>query len=228
VEDLDAVIAHARARLSMREDEVPDGYGHLGLCIIDSVYSIGIRYAGVRNVIGRYCEHAGIRELGTRNQPAQDEHTVVRLLEQYEQYGWEHLMEQVYDNRTWTSPTGRSRLRKAEAVGRFARVLHEHGIDSVADAKRAASAQVKGDVVKLPGQGSGLTHFYVLMLAGVDDYVKADRHVIRFVSDALGRRTSQRETEALVCEAAWTLAQRRPWITPTVLDNAIWRYQTQR
>ena len=35
------------------------GYQSLALCVIDAVWSVGVRYEGVTNVIRRYCDYLG-------------------------------------------------------------------------------------------------------------------------------------------------------------------------
>lgn len=35
-------------------------YAHLGLCVVDAVYSINARYTTTQNVVRRYCEHLGL------------------------------------------------------------------------------------------------------------------------------------------------------------------------
>lgn len=54
--DLPGLVAACRAALaSSGPIEVAEEYGYasLPLCVIDSVFSIGVRYEGVRNVIER-------------------------------------------------------------------------------------------------------------------------------------------------------------------------------
>lgn len=63
--DLPALIAACRAVLtSSGPIEVAEEYGYasLPLCVIDSVFSIGVRYEGVRNVIERYCRRVRLPE----------------------------------------------------------------------------------------------------------------------------------------------------------------------
>ena len=58
----------------------------------------------------------------------------------------------------------------------------------------------------------------LLTYLGNDNFVKGDRHVIRFVSNALGSyQVSAEEAERLVTEAARVLD-----VAPRLLDNAIW------
>ncbi len=58
-----------------------------------------------------------------------------------------------------------------------------------------------------------------LMYVGNDDYVKGDLHVVRFVSEALGRSISPDEAERIVREAARELS-----VAPRLLDFKIWEY----
>lgn len=224
--DVAALTAAARARLPLTPDLVPDGYGHLALCVIDAVFSIGVNYGQVIQVVQRYAEHAGITDLGTRGRPAADEHTVDRLLDQYRRHGWERLMTDVFRNRTWTSPAG-ARLRKAAAVEQFAQVLDRYDVRSVGDVD-TVPPEVKAEIRQIPGQRSGLSYFYFLMLAGADDHVKADRHIIAFVTEAIGHRPTQQQAADLVRRAARDLTDDHPWITPMALDYAMWRYQSGR
>ena len=60
-----ALVAARRAVLaSSGPIEVAEKYSYasLPLCVIDSVFSIGVRYEGVRNVIERYCRRVRLPE----------------------------------------------------------------------------------------------------------------------------------------------------------------------
>ncbi|MFS0809480.1 hypothetical protein [Shouchella sp. 1P01AA] len=47
---------YCRQELDLKQAQLPDEYyySHLTLCVIDSVFSIGVRYEGVRNTVKRY------------------------------------------------------------------------------------------------------------------------------------------------------------------------------
>lgn len=227
-DDVEALVRACEDRLDLDGVEPPDGYGHAALCVIDAVFSIGVNYGQVKQVVARYARHADIPDHGTRGVPADGERTVADLVADYDAMGWEALMDDVFRNRTWTSTSG-TRKRKAEAVGDFARVLHRHGVDSVADVTADLPTAVKRDVVAIPGQRSGLSWFYFLMLAGADEYVKADRHIRAFVDSAVGRTTSAPEAARLVREAAHALRDRgRGGLTPVLLDHRMWLAQSGR
>ena len=73
--------------------------------------------------------------------------------------------------------------------------------------------------LKIPGQGSGLSWSYLLMLAW-RQHVKPDRMVIGFVADALGHRPTAAQAADLVHDAAAVLR-----VAVTTLDHHIWRHQ---
>jgi hypothetical protein len=78
---------------------------------------------------------------------------------------------------------------KADAVQVAARLLAGQGIDTTGDLHAAIRAghsrQLEGIWRTVPGQRSGISWRYLLMLAGVAE-VKPDRMIRRFVAAALG------------------------------------------
>lgn len=110
---------------------------------------------------------------------------------------------------------------KAEVVRQAAEVLAGHGVETTAQFRdRADHAALKSAWLRLPGQRSGITWRYALMLAQAPG-VKPDRMVRRFVADALDVQEASltgAELVALVTGAAAHLG-----VTATVLDHAIWR-----
>lgn len=78
----------------------------------------------------------------------------------------------------------------------------------------------------IPGQTSGLSFNYFLILTENTDAVKGDRMVTRFVAEALGRKNIPPEqAEELVREASAILRPDFPNLTPSLLDNKIWKHQ---
>jgi len=64
--DIDTVAQRCRDLLPFTLELGPEyGYQNLPLCVLDSVWSIGVRYGGVQNVVKRYCDHYRIDDKDT-------------------------------------------------------------------------------------------------------------------------------------------------------------------
>lgn len=141
--------------------------------------------------------------------------------------GTEGLAERTARWRAWSRATA---PRKAEVVYRAAQALAGHGIKTVDDVRElftdqgdsAARQAVKQTWHALPGQRSGLTWTYFLMLCKVPG-VKADRMIVRYVTDVLGRIVSPEEAATLMMAVSTHLGQ-----DPILIDHAIWRYASDR
>ena len=174
-------------------------YSSLALAVIDSLWSIGVRYTGVRNVIARY------RAFRSRAGVDADQDTPADLAAVIDGAGGPDAFAEIVANRQRTS--SRNGILKAEAVRLAADVLIDAGICVPADVAAATPEQLTDVRVKwtgIRGQGSGLSWQYFLMLSG-EQGVKADRMVRRFVADALGceeQDISQADAHELVTEAA--------------------------
>ena len=198
-------------------------YASLPLCVIDSVFSIGVRYEGTANTVRRFCEAAGWPHY---RDGAEVEHTVSAFIEHFGGQDPDVLANTVFGNRQRTS--SRSGILKADAVMRFAKVLKSHGIQTLADMEDVGRHEaVRRDLMRIPGQGSGLTFDYCLMLAGSDEFVKADRMICRYVGDAieLPGPASVELARSLLLQAVERLRCRYAVIAPRAVDFAIWEYE---
>ena len=200
----------------------PDGYDGLALCVLDSIYSTGNRYSSVLRMLARYRE-ARLEEGGDPYSDGPSD-----LLSAAERWGGTDgfVAQTGYRWRVSTQPG--APFKAASALG-AARVLQRAGLETVPDVRGALTdrasqeaSPIKKEWIKLPGQRSGLTWTYFLMLAGVPG-VKADRMVVRYVSRALGRETDPRESALLVAAVA-----DRYGLSQTRLDHAIWRKESGR
>lgn len=212
-------------------EEVADEYTYasLPLCVIDSVYSIGVRYEGVRNVLERYCAFAGVPKLSpTRTVPPRaQQQSIAAFLQLALAFDAERLAVEVFGNRQRTSV--RSGILKAEAVVRFAGVLTQHRIDCLQDVLEAHDLDgVERGVRAIPGQSSGLSWRYFLMLAGREDLVKPDRMILRFLERTLRRPVGPDEAQLLLRATADALCREFPGLTARTLDNLIWNAERSR
>ena len=225
----------------------PDGYpGSLALCIIDSVFSIGVKYQGVVNLIRRYRSYR-VGQTGNA-----DGDGLLELMGTFEHVGGPENWATTFQNKQRTST--RNGIRKAEAVLREAHGLTHHGVWTVRDLDTAQREgrlrDIKADWRKVPGQRSGISWSYFLMLARVlpadgnagkaidgspnpqpDSEaavagVKPDRMIKRYVAAAVGLKESaltNRKAAGLVKAAA----DAKDWDV-IALDHAIWRFQSGR
>lgn len=225
--EAEKVVAHVRKTIRNLNIPLPQGeyqYAHLALCVVDSVYSLGVRYESVERTVADCC---GRLRWEQDRKKAIVEHSIsefLNILSPYENR-WEALADEVFRNRQRTST--RSGILKAEAVYRFAKTLQQFRIETFAHALNFTQRDsLRRAITSIRGQGSGLSFNYFLILAGDTSAVKVDRMVTRFVADALGVRTVSPEAcERLIRDAVSILRPEFPRLTPSLLDHAIWNYQ---
>lgn len=194
----------------------PPGYpGSLALSVIDAIQSVGVKYGSVVNVVGHYRDH--------RTSEVADHDGAVELVEVFDQLGVEGFQTMVHNHhRVSTLPAAPS---KAEAIRQGAHLLAGHASTTSDLRAKANDHELQQRWRALPGQRSGITWRYLLMLAGVPG-VKPDRMVRRFVARAVqrpGKSLSDDDLARLVTLAAYQLG-----IHPTLADHLIWRAQSGR
>ncbi len=194
----------------------PDGYPGLALCVLDAVWSIGVRYEGVVNVVNRY------RALAASQGRDADEDGPQELIASVAAIGGPESLAGALNNRQRTST--RNGVLKAEAVVLASQVLVDADIKSTATLVAlppAALEQLRSRFVAVHGQGSGLSFDYLLMLSGQPG-VKSDRMIRRFVARALGVEpegaVTMSDARDLVVAAADALG-----VDAHRLDHAIWK-----
>jgi tetratricopeptide (TPR) repeat protein len=205
---LDRLAAHVEVLGDPTEWEEPPRFDSLAQAVIGSVWSLGVRWTGVQNVIARYQAAGGGR-------------TPDELVDFIDEVGGPEGFADLVDNRQRTS--SRNGILKAEAVWMTAAVLLGYEIKTLKDLASRPLVEVRRDWITVPGQASGLSWDYFLMLVGFEG-VKADRMVLRFIADALGEPAiSIREAKRLAGGAAQRLG-----VSLTKLDYQIWKYQRTR
>ena len=196
-------------------------YSHLPLCVIDAVFSIGVKYEGVTNTVNKFCNYFQI-DKHSKSQ----ELTVSDILKKLEPYTIEELAEKIYDNRQRTSTA--NGILKAEAVNLFLNVLKQYNIETIIDVEKVSdSARFEADIKAIKGQTSGVCLKYFFMLAGNDDLIKPDRMIIRFLETITGQSFSLYNCQLILSGVANSLKEKGLKITPKKLDNLIWQYQRE-
>jgi hypothetical protein len=201
-------------------------YASAPLCVLDAIFSIGMRYESVQALVRRYADHYGLPlHRPTDALPVErDQATVSDLIRQIEAIGAERFAVEVVRNRRPTSSHGG--ILRAEAARRFALVLTAHRIETLQDlATRLEDDALVRDLRAVHGQGSGIAVKYFLMLAGADQLVKPDRMIMRFLERVLGRRIGADEAQRLLTEAARALG---PATSVGAVDYAIWQHERQQ
>jgi hypothetical protein len=219
-EALRAMLAAVAALLPSPDRwETPGGYHSVGLAIIDSVWSIGVRFQSVENVIARYREE---RRAGGHDPDADRPEDVRRFIECC---GGPEAFAERMRNRQRTSTT--NGILKAEAVLHEARILEDEGVAVAADLTRAGEERLdhlRRRWSSVTGQSSGVSWRAFSMLVGLPE-VKPDRMIRRFAAAALERPNASAvgvdEARALVMATAARLG-----VSPRDLDYAIWAYQS--
>ena len=196
---------------------IPDGYRSVPLCAIDAIYSIGVRYEGVENVVERYRSYWRAQGVDA-DSPA---HTTAQFLREFGER--DDLGFTLFGNRQLTSPRGG--IPKADAVLRLLEMLGSCDFDiQTTEQLRSHFKDEKLDAAirSIHGQSSGISAKYLFLLAGVEDAIKPDRMIVRFVSDAVGRKVTPLEAQDLLVETVPGLKSAFPDVTPRLLDHVIW------
>ena len=226
---INLIAAHADSVLTLDSASLGGEYYYqsLPLCIIDAVYSIGVRYEGVKNLVGRYCAQFDLQRTRSNKDtfsPVHEQESLTAFCEKAERIGPANMAVEVYRNRQRTS--ARNGILKADAVYRFASVLRKYGIEYLQDITGAiGNTALERDIRSIPGQTSGISLKYFFMLAGSDDLIKPDRMILAFLSEALGRVVSTSEAQDLLTATVEHLKANHASLTPRLLDHEIWKYQ---
>ena len=218
-EDIESLRVRCLEVLGSPPDWVaPVGYpDSLALCVIDSIWSIGIRYATVDRVVDSY----RARRIGLGRDADAD--GTEELLGDVAAAGGAEAWRKLVGTRHRTSTRGG--IPKAEAVVLAAEALVGVGLVSAADVRGASVEQLdraERAWRAVRGQRSGISWRYLLMLAG-SAQVKPDRMICRFVERAIGQRPTPDYAAELVLAVASKLC-----VDVRALDHRMWRFQSGR
>lgn len=203
-------------------------YPSISQCVVDAIFSIGVRYVTTRATVERFSSHFGIPLLrNTTYLPQPDPFPISSLLAEYQKSSPEHFAENIFVNRQRTS--AKNGILKAAAVKDYSVALARHGVNSIADVQSIiGDKSFEANAQGVKGQGSGISTDYFYMLCGRDDSIKADRRIISFVSRAHGGSISAIEARKLLVNAFNELREKYPHLTLRLLDYLIWSYEKKR
>jgi hypothetical protein len=201
-------------------------YAHMPICVIDSVFSISVRYEGVRNTIQRFCDH--YKFIAYRDQaelPTKESQlSVSEIIKLFKGSTPEELASNVYRNRKRTS--SKNGILKADAVCRFLKVLKKHSAEYFQDIPNLYNNVDFENAIKLiPGQRSGISLNYFFMLAGSENLIKPDRMVLKFLENVTGHKINFNESQMALASISEVLNTEGILMNPRLLDHIIWNYQ---
>lgn len=158
--------------LKDRGDPFKDFYKSLPICILDAVFSIGVRYTSVVNVVN--CYMATFDLTISRTQTDETEHTIRDFLTNVAKYDTvEDFSKNVLHNMQRTS--SRNGILKAEACREVALVCQKHGINKSLSQYVRDAAMGKDETVidgmddlirELRRQGNNLNQLVVMARQG--------------------------------------------------------------
>ena len=202
-------------------------YASMPLCVVDSVFSIGVLYEGVTNVISRLSSHYNIEIRAKRK------HTLPEIKNQISTTEFLNLLEtdtinflssDIFKNRQRTST--KNGILKVEAVIKFLKILKDFNTEYYQDVMKILNNESFDFCIKnIPGQKSGISLKYFFMLAGSKDLIKPDRMVIRFLQNASGKKFNLQDCQTVLSAVTLELNEKDYKVTPQLVDNAIWNYQ---
>lgn len=232
MKEIKKIYSFCRNNLDLNDAKLPDEYFYasLPLCIIDSVFSIGVHYNSTKNTVSKYCDYFSLQKTRKDNgrfPEIPEQENIDEFIRKIELIGIEKFSEDVLKNRQRTST--RNGILKTEATLEFSKILSEYEINYFQDVKKIYSNEsFETKIRNIPGQKSGISLQYFFMLAGDENLIKPDRMIIRFLERTLNRKISNDDSQNILLETCELLKEKYPSMNPRILDNLIWRYERGR
>ena len=229
--DINLIVEKMKQDLDLTNASLSDSYFYdsISLCVIDSVYSISIKYDFVLKVIKNYCDYYKIQTHRNKKDDVFDkpsnQDNLKNLVDRIENSSPEKFAEEIFKSRHRTSTS--SGILKSEAVLKFAKCLIKNGINTFDDvSKLENNADVENEIKQIPGQTSGISYKYFLMLAGNEDFVKPDRMITRYLENITEKILTEDEKIQIIRNASAELIDNYG-VTPRGLDHEIWKFQRE-
>ncbi|MBS7527666.1 hypothetical protein KHM83_13350 [Fusibacter paucivorans] len=205
-------------------------YNSIVFCIIDAVFSIGVRYSSTLNTVTRYSKHCKValfRDYGTTYSSIVNEYTVSDFLKDIERYSDDALADEIFKNKQRTS--SRNGILKSRAVRAFALILKTNGIEAFRDVEKMMKNQIVEDqILSIKGQSSGKSLSYFYMLSGDEDSIKPDRHIKNYLKSFCGSSINDIQATNMIEQAVTTLQEKYLGINCRNIDHLIWRYERNK
>lgn len=203
-------------------------YASIPLCVVDSVFSIGVKYESVTNVIHNVCWYFNLKKHHSNADTLPNESEQISVSEfksLFKNLPFEEVASNIFKNRQRTST--KNGVLKVEAVLSFLDILIKFNAEYFSDVNGLfKNKEFENEIKKIPGQSSGISLKYFFMLAGNDNLIKPDRMIKRFLGNVLNREVKLEECQPLLVDVSNELNKMGfTKLTPKLLDNKIWAYQ---
>lgn len=214
-------------RLIVNKEKDPNEtfYKSLPVCIIDAVFSIGVKYQHVENAEKAFFKYFNLnisREYSDKN-----EYTIEDFIKNMETFSsFEEAAKKGFKNSQRTSST--NGILKAEASYLVAKVFQKHKINTLEDFRKYKNKDsLDNEIKQVKGQSSGIMLKYLYMLAGKSDEIKPDRHMVNFMKTLFPHIRDKKdypEIIEIIKETIKHLKPQYPMLTERFLDVLIWEY----
>jgi hypothetical protein len=154
--EIASVTARVRKLLPLQSAKLSEEYFYqsLPLCVIDAVFSIGVKYDSTRQAVIRYCQHTSQGRIRHSNEMPQksEQESISAFCSRPEQADASLMAERVYRNRQRTSSRGG--ILKAEAALQFAQTLRSFCVEHLQDVPNAMSNDALEAALRLIGRAA--------------------------------------------------------------------------
>lgn len=204
-------------------------YSCLPLCVIDAVFSINSKYPAVQNVVSRFSTKVEIQKYRPYGSSPIGYNSMClnEFLTFIDSYSDDELAAVIFENRQRTSPT--NGILKASAVRQFTQVLESfqvNGFEEICFVLNNPAFEQR--IKEIKGQKSGISLAYFYMLAGSEDMIKPDRHVVAYLQKNIHQEVNSDNAIDYLREVLFVLKPLHPDLTLRHLDYAIWSCQSGR
>lgn len=206
-------------------------YTSISLSLFNSIYSIGAKYTSTLQAVTNFACKARINERPeTIYEPPKESEEVKSsaIQEIIKDINPKELAEKFFCNSQRTST--KNGILKAEACKISNELLVEHKIFEYKDLSKVDQVcEFERDFKTIPGQRSGISFKYFMMLTVDDNQIKPDRHVIRFLEGVLERKVCISEAESIIkaqVEPIRSILEND--ISLLQIDSAIWRHMRDK
>jgi hypothetical protein len=222
---------HQKLVIEKKTDPNETFYQSLPLCIIDAVFSIGVKYTSVMKAEENFISYFNLNI--DRTYPLKNkEYTIDQFIKDMETFSsFDGAALNGFKNKQRTS--SRNGILKAEACYLVAKVFKSHDINTLEDFRNYTNKPaLDKDILKVRGQSSGIMLKYLYMLAGDSKEAKPDRHMANFIRGIyphISMATKHHdEIKTIMKDAVASLQTTYPNLTVRFLDYLIWEHMKNK